>query len=109
MTHFLICTPGLLEPDPNGCGLDAERDQSARSTGIMKGVPGGGRLGSATVRPRLSARRVCKCCTLRDDLLQEDQRLAEDGRFDDLLIESTGICEPRPVAAPFDFRIFEQD
>jgi G3E family GTPase len=46
----------------------------------------------------------CICCTLRDDLLQEVRKLAEDGRFDYLLIESTGISEPLPVAATFDFR-----
>ncbi|MCY4335434.1 MAG: GTP-binding protein [Litoreibacter sp.] len=46
----------------------------------------------------------CICCTLRDDLLQEVRRLAEDGRFDYLLIEATGISEPLPVAATFDFR-----
>jgi len=46
----------------------------------------------------------CICCTLRDDLLDEVRRLAEDGRFDYLLIESTGISEPLPVAATFDFR-----
>ncbi|MBP1806866.1 GTP-binding protein [Rubellimicrobium aerolatum] len=46
----------------------------------------------------------CICCTLRDDLLTEVRRLAEEGRFDALLIESTGISEPMPVAATFDFR-----
>ncbi len=46
----------------------------------------------------------CICCTLRDDLLQEVRRLAEAGRFDQLVIESTGISEPMPVAATFDFR-----
>ena len=46
----------------------------------------------------------CICCTLRDDLLKEVRRLAEEGRFDYLLIESTGIAEPLPVAATFDFR-----
>jgi len=46
----------------------------------------------------------CICCTLRDDLLKEVRRLAEHGRFDYLLIESTGISEPLPVAATFDFR-----
>jgi len=44
------------------------------------------------------------CCTLRDDLLAEVRRLAAEGRFDYLLIESTGISEPLPVAATFDFR-----
>ncbi len=46
----------------------------------------------------------CICCTLRDDLLNEVRRLAEQGKFDYLLIESTGISEPLPVAATFDFR-----
>ncbi len=46
----------------------------------------------------------CICCTLREDLLVEVRRLAEQGRFDCLLIESTGISEPLPVAATFDFR-----
>ena len=46
----------------------------------------------------------CICCTLRDDLLAEVRRLAEEARFDYLLIESTGISEPLPVAATFEFR-----
>ncbi|AFO91746.1 GTP-binding protein [Phaeobacter inhibens] len=46
----------------------------------------------------------CICCTLRDDLLAEVRRLAAEGRFDYLLIESTGISEPLPVAATFEFR-----
>ncbi|MEM9343836.1 MAG: GTP-binding protein, partial [Pseudomonadota bacterium] len=46
----------------------------------------------------------CICCTLRDDLLSEVRRLAAERRFDYLLIESTGISEPLPVAATFDFR-----
>lgn len=46
----------------------------------------------------------CICCTLRDDLLNEVRKLAAEGRFDYLLIESTGISEPLPVAATFDFR-----
>ena len=46
----------------------------------------------------------CICCTLRDDLLDEIRRLAGEDRFDYLLIESTGISEPLPVAATFDFR-----
>ena len=45
----------------------------------------------------------CICCTLREDLLQEVARLAGEGRFDYLLIESTGISEPLPVAMTFSF------
>lgn len=46
----------------------------------------------------------CICCTLRDDLMKEVARLALEGRFDYLLIESTGISEPMPVAATFAVR-----
>ncbi|WP_312232487.1 zinc metallochaperone GTPase ZigA [Pseudomonas sp.] len=46
----------------------------------------------------------CICCTLREDLLDEVSKLARDGRFDYLLIESTGISEPLPVAETFTFR-----
>ena len=45
----------------------------------------------------------CICCTLRADLLDEVASLAHDGRFDYLLIESTGVSEPMPVAAAFAF------
>lgn len=45
----------------------------------------------------------CICCTLREDLLKEVERLASEGRFDYILIESTGIGEPLPVAQTFTY------
>jgi G3E family GTPase len=46
----------------------------------------------------------CICCTLREDLLIEVERLAKEGRFDYLLIESSGISEPLPVAQTFTYQ-----
>ena len=46
----------------------------------------------------------CICCTLREDLMIEVERLAKENRFDYLLIESTGISEPIPVAQTFSFK-----
>ncbi|BFM42875.1 zinc metallochaperone ZinU [Flavobacterium sp. CFS9] len=45
----------------------------------------------------------CICCTLREDLMLEVEKLAKENRFDYLLIESTGISEPIPVAQTFSF------
>ncbi|CAM4506511.1 MAG: Putative metal chaperone YciC [Legionella sp.] len=59
---------------------------------------------SKTQESLVEMQNGCICCTLRDDLLIEVRRLAEENRFDYLLIESTGISEPMPVAATFSFR-----
>ncbi|WP_034859595.1 GTP-binding protein [Sinorhizobium sojae] len=64
---------------------------------------GGGDL-SRTSETLVELTNGCICCTLREDLLNEVRRLAASRRFDYLLIESTGIAEPLPIAATFSFR-----
>ena len=64
---------------------------------------GGAKL-SRTEEQLVEMSNGCICCTLRDDLLDEVRRLSNERRFDYLLIESTGVSEPMPVAETFFFR-----
>jgi len=64
----------------------------------------GGAALSRTEETLVEFSNGCICCTLREDLLQEVKRLAAERRYDYLLIESTGIAEPMPVAATFSVR-----
>lgn len=66
-------------------------------------VERGGSELSRTEEKLVEMSNGCICCTLRDDLLAEVSRLAQERRFDYLLIESTGISEPIPVAQTFTF------
>ncbi len=65
-------------------------------------VAGQGRLDRTSER-LVELTNGCICCTLREDLLDSVGELARSGRFDTILIESTGISEPMPVAATFDW------
>jgi G3E family GTPase len=66
-------------------------------------VRNGGAALSRTEERLVEMTNGCICCTLREDLLQEISRLAHEGRFDYLLIESSGISEPLPIAETFTF------
>jgi len=66
-------------------------------------VEKGGAALSRTEEKLVAMSNGCICCTLREDLLAEVRALAAEGRFDYLLIESTGISEPLPVAETFVF------
>ena len=72
-------------------------------------VRDGGAALSRTDEKLVQMSNGCICCTLRDDLLVEVARLAREGRFDYLLIESSGISEPLPVAETFTFPLSETD
>lgn len=63
----------------------------------------GGASLSRTEEKLIEMSNGCICCTLREDLLNEITKLAQDNKFDYLLIESTGISEPLPVAETFTF------
>ena len=68
-------------------------------------IAGGSAALSRTEEKLIEMTNGCICCTLREDLLREISQLAQEGRFDYLLIESTGISEPAPVADTFTYAI----
>ncbi|MFO6419179.1 GTP-binding protein [Hylemonella sp. W303a] len=100
LNHVLANRQGLrvavIVNDMSEVNIDASLvDKSAANAGAAL---------SRTDEKLVEMSNGCICCTLREDLLLEVRRLAAEGRFDCLLIESTGIGEPMPVAATFDFR-----
>lgn len=85
----------VIVNDMSEVNIDA---QSVRSGGTL----------SRTEEKLVEMTNGCICCTLREDLMLEVERLASENRFDYLLIESTGISEPIPVAQTFSFTDEEQ-
>lgn len=82
---------GVIVNDMSALNIDAD---IARTTMI------GGLKGHAEA-PLVQLQNGCICCTLREDLVAEVARFADAGEIDHLVIESTGISEPRPVAGAF--------
>lgn len=85
----------MHEPQPLQVGEGAIHQRRRRTATLLS------QNGEEIVGVEMS--NGCICCTLREDLLLEVDRLAREGRFDQLLIESTGISEPLPVAETFTF------
>ncbi len=81
----------VIVNDMSEVNIDA---QMVRNTGVLH----------HTEEKLVEMSNGCICCTLREDLLHEVQRLAEERRFDYLLIESSGISEPLPVAQTFTYK-----
>ena len=99
LNHILANRDGLrvavIVNDMSEVNIDASllRDGSSNAGAAL----------SRTEEKMVEMSNGCICCTLREDLLLEVHKLAAEGRFDYLLIESTGVGEPMPVAATFDF------
>ena len=99
LNHILANREGLrvavIVNDMSEVNIDASLvDKTATNAGAAL---------SRTEEKMVEMSTGCICCTLREDLLLEVKKLAAEGRFDYLLIESTGIGEPLPVASTFDF------
>jgi G3E family GTPase len=96
LNHVLANREGLrvavIVNDMSEINIDAELVRSGQGTL------------SRTDEELVEMSNGCICCTLREDLLKEVSRLARERRFDYLLIESTGISEPMPVAETFTFQ-----
>ena len=99
LNHILANREGLrvaiIVNDMSDVNIDASL--------VSKTAENAGAALSRTEEKMVEMSNGCICCTLREDLLLEVRQLAAEGRFDYLLIESTGIGEPMPVAATFDF------
>lgn len=100
LNHILANRAGLriavIVNDMSEVNIDASLiERNARNAGMAL---------SRTEEKLVQMSNGCICCTLRGDLLTAVHELASEDRFDYLVIESTGIGEPMPIAATFDFR-----
>lgn len=95
----------MCYPIPRGCGWRVIVNDMSEVNIKSQLIAGGDAKLSRTEEKLIEMTNGCICCTLREDLLTEVAALAKEGRFDYLLIESTGISEPAPVADTFRFAL----
>ena len=92
------CRIAVLVNEMSEQGLDGELLLAARDAGIEV---------QQSDERLVELSNGCICCTLREDLLEEVGRIADDGGYDALVIESTGISEPLPVAQTLSLELEE--
>eukprot|EP00467_Chlorarachnion_reptans_P002218 CAMPEP_0114522734 /NCGR_PEP_ID=MMETSP0109-20121206/20903_1 /TAXON_ID=29199 /ORGANISM="Chlorarachnion reptans, Strain CCCM449" /LENGTH=550 /DNA_ID=CAMNT_0001703977 /DNA_START=177 /DNA_END=1829 /DNA_ORIENTATION=- len=104
MKHLLENKEGMkiavIVNDMAELNIDAELIKAVQNSG--------GDLEKMENREMVELQNGCICCNLREDLLKEVYKMTKRGQFDNLVIESSGICEPKPIAETFAMNLDER-